>query len=94
MPAPAVIVVDTGRTVARVACSEPATEAPSANSTIEGTSVGISVGPANTIAPAAGCTIVPTACRRLSMAGTLSPTKSSTNAAPSAISAGVLASQS
>ena len=94
LPAPAVSVVDAGRIVARVACSEPATDAPSANSTIEGTSVGVSVGAANTIAPDAGCTIVPAACSRLSMAGTLSPTKSSTNSTPSTISPGVLASTS
>ena len=94
LPAPAVIVVETGRTVARVACSEPATEAPSANSTSDGTSVGTSVGPAKTIAPDSGCTTVPAACSRLSTAGTLSPTKSSANSTPSTISPGVLASTS
>ena len=94
LPAPAVIVVETGRIVARVACSEPATEAPSANSTSDGTSVGTSVGPAKTIAPDSGCTTVPAACSRLSTAGTLSPTKSSTNRTPSTISPGVLASTS
>ena len=66
LPAPAVSVVEAGRTVARVACSEPAVTAPSANRTIEGMSVGVSAEPANRIAPDAGCTTEPIACSRLS----------------------------
>jgi hypothetical protein len=94
LPAPAVSVVDAGRIVARVACREPATVAPSPNSTSDGTSVGSSVGLANTIAPATGCTTDPAVCSRLSIAGTLSPTKSSANRTPRTASAEVLSSTS
>ncbi len=94
LPAPAVSVVEAGRTVARVACSEPAVTAPSANRTIEGMSVGVSAEPANRIAPDAGCTTEPIACSTWSTAGTLSPKKSSTKKTPSTISPGVVASAS
>ena len=80
--------------MARVACSEPAVTAPSANRTIEGMSVGVSAEPANRIAPDAGCTTEPIACSTWSTAGTLSPKKSSTKKTPSTISPGVVASAS